>query len=315
MSQKARIKIKRYNPESDKKPYFKDYEVDMDLSSSVLDALNYLNEKTDPGISYRMSCKSGICGSCAMRINGRARLACKTKLNELLKEFGEIIIEPLGNLPVIKDLIVDMDDFYNEMEKIKPWVSGDENTGKNERIMHQKEVEKISKTSECIWCGACFSDCPSREQNKKYLGPAASVIAHRYIFDPRDNNKNERLKQLVKKDIWMCAHCERANENCPQDIMPMEVISQLREESVKKGITSNDGARHAKTIEQSVKKYGELAESRLPLGTFGFIRVLKFIPFALRLLIRGKFPPVFMKKIKKHKQIKELFNDVKRNEK
>lgn len=313
MSQKVRLKIKRFNPKTDTKPYYRKYVLGIETWASVLDALKKIHEEVDPELSFRMSCESGICGSCSMKINGRARLACKTKIKDQLKEFGEIIIEPLGNLPVIKDLVVDMTPFYDEIKGIKPWVE----TAKSpteEHIVKSDEIEKIEKSSECIWCGACFSDCPSREQEEKYLGPAASVVAHRYIFDKRDTRKTERLKTLTQKNIWMCAHCERANENCPQEIKPMEIISELREENIKNGITANDGARHARTIEKSVKKYGELAESRLPLGTFGFIRVIKFVPFALKLLIKGKFPPLFIKKIKNHKQIKTLYNNVKKND-
>ncbi len=315
MSQKVRFKISRFNPEKDKKSYFKEYELAVQPWESVLESLISLRNNVDASLSFRQSCKAGICGSCAIRINGRAKLACKTSVHDEISKFGEIKIEPLGNLPVLKDLVVDMETFYDEMKDTNPWIEAKKNSGKliEEHRISPKDADKIEKSSECIWCAACFSDCPSRESNKKYLGPAAYVLSHRYIFDVRDGKKKERLKKLVDKQIWACAHCERSTENCPMDIEPQEIISKLREESIKEGLIHNDGARHARTFEKSVKKYGGLSEAWLPVGTFGFIRVIKELPMAIKLFFKGKLPPFFMKKIKNHEEISQLERNVNRN--
>jgi succinate dehydrogenase / fumarate reductase iron-sulfur subunit len=313
MSQKVKLIIKRYDPSKDKKSYFHEYDVEVEPWNTVLEALQRIRKEIDTTLVFRMSCRSGICGSCAMRINGRAKLACRTKIKDEFKEFGEIKIEPIGNLKVQKDLMVDMEPFFEEMKQIKPWFDK-VIFQKNENSMKPDDVKIIEKSSQCIWCGACFSDCPSREFDSKYLGPAASVLAHRYIFDVRDTQKRERLKNLLDKQIWMCAHCEKSTENCPQNIDPQEVISKLREESIKEGLTHSPGARHAKTVTKTVVKYGEVAESRLPLGALGIFKVIKEIPMALKTLIKGKFPPLFMKKIKDLEEVKQLMNDVKKNE-
>lgn len=295
----TKIKIQKFDPSKDEKPYFEEYEFDCAKDQTVLELLNSIKEEKDPTLGFRHSCKAGICGSCSMRINGRARLTCKLMADDEVEKFGEIMIQPIGNLKVEKDLIVDMEPFFAEMKAVKPWF--DKVTGAK---VLPKDVAKIEKSSECIWCAACFSDCPSRNTSKGYLGPAASVLAQRYIDDVRDDSKKERLKTLIEKQLWMCAHCEKASENCPQDIEPQEVITRLREKSIKEGLTNNTGARHARTITKHVEKYGEIVESRLPLGALGPIKVLKMLPFALKMLFTGKMPPLFIKKVKGWKRKK-----------
>lgn len=310
MKRKFKFVVQRFDPTKDDKPYFQTYEVEIEPWKTVLDGIRQIRETMDTTLAFRMSCKSGICGSCTMRINRRARLACKLKIENEIAKFGEIRIEPIGNLKIQKDLACDMQPFFAEMIKVKPWF---DSILKTESLMHPSEVKKIEKSSECIWCGACFSDCPSREFNKKYLGPAAAVLAHRYIFDVRDKRKKARLIQVMKSNIWMCAHCERSTGNCPQNIEPQEIISALRGELIKEGITNHDGARHAKTITKSVKKSGELSEFWLPIGTFGIFRVIKEMPTAIKLFFKRKLPPIFMKKIKNHDQVTQLHNDVQRD--
>jgi succinate dehydrogenase / fumarate reductase iron-sulfur subunit len=295
----TKIKIQKFDPAKDEKPYFEEYEFDCAKDQTVLELLNCIKEEKDPTLGFRHSCKAGICGSCSMRINGRARLTCKLMAEDEIEKFGEIVIQPIGNLKIEKDLIVNMDPFFAEMKAVKPWFDKMRDT----KVL-PRDVKKIEKSSECIWCAACFSDCPSRNASKGYLGPAASVLAQRYIDDVKDDSKRERLRTLINKQLWMCAHCEKSSENCPQDIEPQEVISKLREQSIKAGLIGNTGARHALTIKGHVEKYGEIVESRLPLGALGPIKVLKMVPFALRMLFSGKMPPLFIKKVKGWKRKK-----------
>ncbi len=295
-----KIKIQKFNPEIDEKPYLKEYKIKYNENMTVLDAIIFIKEYHDFDLGFRHSCKAGICGSCSMVVNGRARLTCKTFIKDEVNEFGQILVKPIGNLRVVKDLIVDMEPFYKEMKAVKPWFDEIRDVE-----VFPDDVKKIEKSSECIWCAACFSDCPSRDASSKYLGPAASVLAQRYIDDIRENKKRERLKQLVERQLWMCAHCEKASENCPQDIEPQDVISHLRESSIKEGITNNDGARHAKTIYNSVRKKGEIEEFKLPLGTWGPFRAIKMVPLAIKMLLKGKFPPLFIKKVKKWDEMKK----------
>lgn len=301
MINKVLFKIQRFDKNKDKKPYFKEYAVDYDNDHTVLDALIHIKEKVDPSLGFRHSCMSGICGSCSLRINGRARLGCKTLIKNELCSFREIKVEPIGNLQIKKDLIVNMEPFYAEMKAVKPWFDKIIESDK-EHDVKPDDLKRIEKSSECIWCGACFSDCPSRDLESKYLGPAASVLAQRYIDDIRDSSKRERLKALVEKHIWMCMHCEKASENCPQDIEVQDVISDLRRASIKEGFVNNDGARHAKTLTKHVRKKGEIIESQLPVGAWGIFRSVKMIPLGIKLLLRGNFPPLFIKNIKGFKE-------------
>jgi succinate dehydrogenase / fumarate reductase iron-sulfur subunit len=307
MSCKIHFKIQRFDPSKDKLPHFQEYDVELEMWNTILEGLIKIRNEIDSTLAFRMACKSGICGSCAMRINGRARLACKTKIEDLYKKYSEIIIEPLGNLKIIIDLVADMDPFYEEMAKTEPWLQNTKPSGSSENKISPKENAKIEKSGECIWCGACFSDCPSREAENKYLGPAASVSTHRFVFDPRDRNKEKRLEKAIESNIWMCAHCEKATENCPQKIDPQEIISQLREESIKQGLKKPLGAKHVLAINKSIKTYGEISEAWLPVWTLGAFGVIKETKTALKLILRKKFPPLKLKKINDFEDINKLY--------
>ena len=310
MSHKIKFKIQRFDPAKDKKTYFKEYEVSLDMWNTVLEGLIKIRNENDPCLAFRMSCKSGICGSCAMRINGRARLACKTKIQDIYKNYSEVKIEPLGNLEVLKDLVVDMEPFYAEMKNLEPWLKNSYEKGQHESRVSPEENQKIEKSGECIWCAACFSDCPSREVNKNYMGPAASVQAHRFIFDVRDEHKKERLEKITDKKIWLCAHCEKATENCPQKIDPQSVISDLREETIHNDITKTIGAKHVLAVDKSIKLFGEISESWLPVWTFGPLKVIRETKAALKLLTHKKFPTLKPKKIRDFEDITLLYHEV-----
>lgn len=313
MNHKIKFIIKRFNPEHDKNPYFKSYDVPLEMWNTVLEGLIKIRNEIDPSLAFRHSCKSGICGSCSIRINGRARLACKTKIQDILKNFEEILIEPLGNLSVVKDLIVDMDPFYNEMKSLEPWLKTTYEKNLNpvsENRIHPDENIIIEKSGECIWCGACFSDCPSRAANKSYLGPAASVISHRFIFDVRDSDKKNRLGKIIDKNIWLCAHCEKATENCPQKIDTQGLISDLREETANNGFTDETGAKHASAVDKSIRLFGEISESWLPIWTFGPIKVIRETKTAVKLLIHHKFPTLKPKRIHDFEDITFLYKEI-----
>jgi len=309
MSHKIHFKIQRFDPSKDKNPYYKEYDVELEIWDTILAGLVKIRNEIDPTLAFRMSCKSGICGSCAMRINGRARLACKTKIEDIYKKYSEIVIQPIGNLKVLNDLVTDMEPFYEEMKKAEPWLQNSRPIRNSENKVTPGDNSLIEKSGECIWCGACFSDCPAREAEKKYLGPAASVAAHRFIFDPRDRNKKERLEKVVENNIWMCAHCEKATENCPQKIDPQGIISQIREESIKHGLTKPLGAKHVLAVDKSIKTYGEISEAWLPVWTLGPLGVVKEIKTALKLILKKKFPPLKLKKINDFEDINKLYRN------
>jgi succinate dehydrogenase / fumarate reductase iron-sulfur subunit len=178
------LKIFRYNPEEDKKPHYESYKLEAEPTDRVLDLLEYVKSYHDGTLSFRRSCAHGVCGSDAMRINGLNRLACKV----LIKDLGakKITIEPILGMRVIKDLIVDMEPFFENYRLVMPYFVNDEPPPKRERLQSQEQRERFDDTTKCILCASCTTSCPSFWANEKYLGPAAIVTAHRFIFDSRD---------------------------------------------------------------------------------------------------------------------------------
>jgi len=317
MSQKVKLKIQRFDPKKDKNPYFKEYIVNVEGWETILDLVRKVHNEMDGTLAFKMSCNSGVCGACAMRINKRACLACKIMLKDELKKYGEIVVEPLGNLEIEKDLIVDMEPFYKTIKKIEPWIKNKGKVPKEEFRVGEEEIEEAFNAAKCLWCAACFSDCPSRKAEKEYFGPASFVNASRYINDPRDNDSKERIKKVVKGNIWMCAHCEKSTENCPEDIKPTELISILREKSINKGIKHNKGAKHALSINKSILQKGELDEVALLFDTLGMFGLTTYMPIILRMLAKGKKPPIILKKIKnihELKRLSEIINEKKQKE-
>jgi len=223
---KSLIKILRYDPEVDEKPRWAEYEVEVEPTDRLLDALHYIKWNLDGTLTLRRSCGHGICGSDAMVVNGRNRLACKV----LMKEVGaKVTVEPLRGLPVIKDLVVDMEPFMAKYRAIKPYLINDEDPGPKERLQSPKERERFDDTTKCILCAACTTSCPSFWANGEYIGPAAIVQAHRFIFDSRDRGAAERLAVLNEwAGVWRCRTIFNCVEACPRDINITRAIGEIK---------------------------------------------------------------------------------------
>ncbi len=190
---KVQLKIRRFNPETDKKPWWGEYQVEVEPTDRVLDALHYVKWYQDGTLTLRRSCAHGICGSDAMRINGRNRLACKV----LFRDVGrKITVEPILGLPVIKDLVVDMEPFMAHYRSVMPYLINNEPPPGTERLQSIEERERFDDTTKCILCAACTTACPSFWAKGEYVGPAAIVQAHRFIFDSRDQASQERLEHF-----------------------------------------------------------------------------------------------------------------------
>src|SRR6266571_3398363 len=190
---KLLMRIKRYDPEKDSKPYWASYSVEADPIDRLLDALNTIKWTQDGSLTYRRSCAHGVCGSDAMRINGRNRLACKV----LARDVGErVTIEPMLGFPVIKDLVVDLDQFFAKYESIKPYLITYDSEPGTERRQSPEERARYDEGTKCILCGACSGACPPFWASSSFVGPAAIVNAHRFIFDSRDRGAGERLDSL-----------------------------------------------------------------------------------------------------------------------
>lgn len=222
----VKVKILRYDPNKDKKPYYQTYEIAIDEGVTILDIINEIHWKIDGTLSYRRSCRSAICGSCAMKVNGQNILACETPLHR----FGnKLKIEPMPGFPIIKDLVVDMEGFFEKLKRIKPYLILDKPVPEKEFIQSTEEFEQIRESADCILCGACTSSCPSLWCNDQYLGPAALVKAYRFIFDSRDDAQNERLNIINDKNgIWRCHTIFNCMEACPKNIKITEYISRLK---------------------------------------------------------------------------------------
>jgi succinate dehydrogenase / fumarate reductase iron-sulfur subunit len=221
------IKILRFDPEKDKKPHYKTYKIEAEPTDRVLDLLEKIKGYQDGSLSFRRSCAHGLCGSDAMRINGRNRLACKL----LVKDLGskKITIEPLLGLRVIKDLIVDMDPFFEHYMTVMPYLVNDEPPPIKERIQTQEQRQRFDDTTKCILCAACTTSCPSFWSNDQYFGPAAIVNAHRFIFDSRDRAAGERLRILSGQfGVYRCHTIFNCTEACPRDIQITKAIGEVK---------------------------------------------------------------------------------------
>ena len=232
------ISLYRYDPDADDKPRMEDLELELpggrDLM--VLDVLELLKAR-DPSISYRRSCREGVCGSDGMNMNGRNGLACTTPVSEAAPN-GKLILRPLPGLPVIRDLVVDMSQFYRQYERIKPWLQNDEPAPPKERRQSPEEREKLNGLYECILCACCTTSCPSFWWNPdKYVGPAGLLQAYRFLADSRDTATEERLADLEDPfSVFRCRGIMNCVEVCPKGLNPTRAIGKIRSMMVEKGI-------------------------------------------------------------------------------
>ncbi|MBZ5515703.1 MAG: succinate dehydrogenase iron-sulfur subunit [Acidobacteriia bacterium] len=223
---KVTLRIKRFNPEKDSQPWWGEYLLEAEPTDRLLDALNHVKWYLDGTLTYRRSCAHGICGSDAMLINGANALACKV----LLKNLGSTItVEPMRGFKVIKDLLVDMEAFFEKYRKVKPYFITQTPEPEKERLQSIKDRERFEDTTKCILCGACTTSCPSFWANEDYIGPAAIVNAHRFIFDSRDEGREERLNILGAADgVWRCRTIFNCVEACPRGINVTRAIGEVK---------------------------------------------------------------------------------------
>ena len=236
------IDIKRYDPEHDRAPHWESYQVDLEEGDRVLDALHRVRWHQDGSLGFRRSCAHGVCGSDAMVVNGENRLACVL----LAEDVGpRIRVEPLRGLPVLKDLIVDMEPFFAAYRSMKPWLVnepslvGDEPEGEaagpGERLQSPEQRERYDDTTKCILCAACTTSCPVFWANDSYVGPAAIIGAHRFVFDSRDQATEERLARLDGRDeAWACRTAFSCTEACPRGIHVTAAIQEVKRALIRK---------------------------------------------------------------------------------
>ena len=306
------LKIQRYDPDTDQ-GRLQEFTVDGPETATLLDVLDVVKDTVDGSVTYRKSCRMAVCGSCGMRMDGAAVLACKTPMAPLAESGHVPVISPMGNLPVIKDLVVDMDPFWAKLKAVKPWLEEDDRPPVKEWRVQQEELDRIMKEALCIQCGCCVSECNSMEADPDFLGPAALAKGMRFVGDPRDTATVERLQEYSgEHGIWDCTRCYFCQERCPKGVDPRDAIAKLGAEAMREGIDSDMGAKHAKWFVTSAKTTGWLRETELVPKTQGIAKSVKEVKFAMGLVRHGKVPPPFPPHVAKHvEEARALYDLVK----
>jgi succinate dehydrogenase / fumarate reductase iron-sulfur subunit len=313
------LKVRRYLPESGQGAYWEEFKVELDPSLSVLDGLLQVKDRDDGSLSVRCSCRAAICGSCGMKINGQSGLGCKTQVGEA-QELAErkasvspsadggtppIVIEPMGNMPVIKDLITDMEStHWAKIRRVTPWLLPHGEAPEREYVVEPESMIDITQSMACIQCGACVSSCLSMEADPEFIGPAALAKAYRFVGDPRDAETVERLHDLAHDEhgIYDCTHCFSCIDACPKGVAPMDQIMRLRRKAGEEGIQDpNSGHDHEIAFVKIIEKKGTLDESMLVQESFapgvkgklkpskrGIKETIGSIPTVLRAMKTGK---------------------------
>ena len=309
------LNVRRYDPDSDQPvPYDQEYSLDVDENATVLDGLIKVREEVDGSLALRCSCRSAICGSCSMRVNGQAILACNTKLTYVVLEGGRVDIEPAGNMGLIKDLVVEFDIFWDKVRAVGPWLQPEGEEPESEYIAPNDDMVHLAGVMGCIMCGACVSDCTVLEVDRNFLGPAALAKSYRFVADPRDDADESRLDELNESGgVWDCTRCMMCVEVCPKGVDPMGRIMSLREKVIDAGHTETYGARHAEAFTRMVRHSGRVDEFQLPIQTFGMFNVkemIKLIPVGVRSQLAGKRPPIMHQKNPGMSNVRRIFNRV-----
>ena len=306
------LKVRRFNPESEsKEPYFQEYNLEVEEYVTVLDALIKVREEVDGSLALRCSCRAAICGSCSMRVNGHAKLACNTKIVDVAPKDHNVTVEPMGNLPVVKDLVTDMKPFWDRVRAVQPWLQPQGPEPEEEYVAPGEDMLHLTGVMSCIMCGACASDCTVLEVDRNFLGPAALAKAYRFVGDPRDDADKERLDKYSQYGgIWDCTRCMECVQVCPKGVAPMDRIMALRDKAMEAGFTNNNGARHTKGFTDLVKHSGRLDELQLPMRTYSMFDIqamIGMIPVGLRAFRRGKMPSPFHKSIPGAENVRRIF--------
>ena len=306
------VKVRRYNPEAENPaPYWADYNVEADAFTTVLDSLIRIREDIDGSLALRCSCRSAICGSCAMRINGHAALACKTRVSDICREERSLTVEPMGVMGVIKDLVVDMTPFWDKVKAVDPWLQPQGPEPEGEYVAPNEDMLNLAGVMDCIMCGACVSDCTVLEVDPNFLGPAALAKAYRFVADPRDSQDKARLDVLSQyTGVWDCTRCYECVQVCPKGVAPMDRIMALRDKAMRLGYDDKPGARHTDAFVELVGHSGWLDELRLPIKTVGMFNLpgmLNLAPVGLRALTKGKMPPIFHKMLPNVEKVRGIF--------
>jgi succinate dehydrogenase / fumarate reductase, iron-sulfur subunit len=320
-SLRATLEVRRYDPDVDvtapsgsaalpaaaasaAEGRWQRYDVELPAGSTMLEALMYVQDHVDGSLAFRRSCRHGICGSCGMRVNGCARLACTTQLSLAIEEAERraarssadpvVRVEPLGNMPLVKDLVTDMTVFWEKLSGVQPWLqalqprSGDD----RERLMAPHEQAVLAEGVLCVECGACYSDCVAVEASPEFVGPTALVKAYRYAYDVRDDQTHHRLYDLNgEHGLWECTRCYTCTQRCPKHLRVRELIGRLAELAQVEGLRTDAAVKRAHAFIKGIEHTGRLDERTLGLETVGARHAVAAAPAAARAVVAGKVRP------------------------
>lgn len=309
------LQIIRQQPNST--PVVQSYNLQVDPGNTILDCLNRIKWEQDGTLAFRKNCRNTICGSCAMVINGRSALACKENVGSELARLtnisasvypvdhhtiNSITVAPLGNMPVIKDLVVDMTSFWDNLEAVTPYIStAARQIPEREFLQTPQERSLLDQTGNCIMCGACYSECNARQVNPDFVGPHALAKAYRMVADSRDDNQENRLEEYnhTTQGVWGCTRCFYCDSVCPMGVEPLAQINKIKQKILeRKQAHESRSVRHRKVLVDLVKQGGWIDERQFGVQVVGnYFRDLKGLlslaPLGLRMLVRGKFPLSF----------------------
>ena len=302
----------RYDETVDEEPRRERVDIDFPETSTVLDALEHAKAEVDGTISFRRSCRSAICGSCSMNINGVTGLACKTPISTVLRKDRSVKIDPMPNFAPMKDMVVHMDPFWDKYSRLKPYLqpADRDEDHERERRVSPEDMKKLVAVANCVMCATCYALCPVVSVDPSFAGPAAIAYAYRFIEDTRDSKAKERVAQISDDYLWLCAHCY-ACSYCPKHVDPHDRIIDTKRRSVQLGLTDAPGPRHALVVAKTIKQTGMLAENEVIAGTIGrfnFKGLLKVMPLGLRMAAKGKIPPLIMHPVPKVEEIRTIFD-------
>jgi succinate dehydrogenase / fumarate reductase iron-sulfur subunit len=306
------LKIWRYDSTTGDRA-LREYEFDAPEEATLLDCLDIVKDRLDGTLAFRKSCRMMICGSCGMRMDGAAVLACKVRMYDIAQDGRVPVVSAMGNLPIVKDLVVDMDPFWEKFKAMKPYLQPGYDVPEDDREyrISQERMNVIHKEALCINCGCCVSECNAMESDPDFLGPQALAKGMRFVGDPRDAAKLERLEQYSgEHGIWECTRCFFCNERCPKGVDPRDAIAKLGAEAIKEGIDRDMGAKHAKWFIRSTETTGWLRETELVPKTQGIVSSVKQMKFAMNLARHQKagleFPPHIAADVKEARDLRKL---------
>ena len=311
-TKKLKFKVFRFNKDTDYLPHYDTFEMNVTKDELVLDVMNRIKWEHDGSFTYRRSCRHGICGSCAVKVNKKPTLACKDRVFDLVDIYGsELTIEPQDIKRAYKDMVIDKENFWNKYNSVQPYLVADiDKFPEEENIVTCEEAERIEEADYCIACGNCFYSCPVVEVNDEFTGPMALVKAWRFNADVRDTAMDSRLDDLqrIGSGIWDCVKCNECAEACPKELNPIDKITKLHQQTFdREKALNNVAVRHAVGFKWSIKKHGILDEGELVRYSEGNIGVMKHIPEAIAMFKKGKIVmPWNMPKSKNLSEIQKL---------